>query len=429
MESKMENGCKRLKQLSQIKADPAVQAGSYALYPGARCPLALITNVLVGIEGACALVVGMAECTYYNKNISMAQHNEYQNNLTWSYALDPKEVIFGCRKGVLEALERIDQEGSQAIFLVSACVPETTGEDFDGIAKEANEKCRARILHIRAAHFTCYSGIPSMEDTLLSLRDLMEFPSKKQRKVNLIGCGAGRLAKSELVRVLEEEGVEVHQILPDGVSISDIQNAPEGALSVVTDPGALLLAKKMYEDFSVPYVAFPHLLDIREIEEAYQRIGAYLNISLEQRIRPLYIKAEQKMEEAKVLLQGSRFGCGYSDIDSFLCAAFLGSLGMEPVYIETEYYYPEAARWREQILALSHDPYVGRVWDEATTKRVLASCPMDFFIGYKMKRQKIDIPRFVQCGTAGSALGFEQTILLLDTLLESSTDRERKEED
>ena len=111
-----------LSLLSIVNKDRDIKQGSYAIYPGPRCPLALVTNVFSNIKGALTLIVGTAECTYYNKNISLMFKDGYEENTTWSYSIDPKELIFGCRDGIVEALCEMDKTGCRSnISSISLC--------------------------------------------------------------------------------------------------------------------------------------------------------------------------------------------------------------------------------------------------------------------------------------------------------------------
>lgn len=420
------NGGIRMKRLADIHSDKAVPNGAFAIYPGPRCPLALVTNVISGIKGACALIVGMAECTYYNRNISLALNKETQTNHTWSYSLTSNEVIFGCREGVMQALEQIDRDGAEAIFLVSACVPELIGEDFEGMAREANSRLKARVIHIHAAHFRCFSSVPAREEALASLHQLMEKQEVREKTVNLLGEGARWVGKSELVRLLRKQGIHINCSIPGNLTVEEIRKASSAALSIVVDMAALPLAQRMLESFGTPFVLFPHLLDVEEIRSAYREIGAHLQVDLEKEIEVLYAGAKKQMEIHVQKVKGKSFACGYLEIDPFICSAFLSSLGMNPVYLEIEYFFEKARQWSGKVLADGYNPYIGRTFTFNTTRQVLRDLFPDYFLGHAMQKQaKTGALPYVKCEGAGSLLGFEQPMHLLDALAAASQTTEQ----
>lgn len=422
-----DSGGIQIKRLADIHSDKAVQNGAFAIHPGPRCPLALVTNVITGIKGACALIVGMAECTYYNRNISLALHKETETNHTWSYALTSNEVIFGCREGVMQALEQIDRDGAEVIFLVSACVPELIGEDFEGMAREANSRLKARVIHIHAAHFRCFSSVPAREESLTSLHQLMEKREVREKTVNLLGEGARWIGKSELVCSLKKQGIHINCSIPGNLTVEEIRNASSAALSIVVDMAALPLAQRMRESFGIPFVLFPHLLDMEEIRSAYREIGAHLQVDLEE-IEVLYTETKKRMEIHIPKVKGKSFACGYLEIDPFICSAFLSSLGMNPVYMEIEYFFEKVRQWSGKILADGHNPYIGRTFTFNTTRQMLQNLFPDYFLGHAMQKQaKAGALTYVKCEGAASLLGFEQPLHLLEALAAASQTTEQLE--
>ncbi|TCK93333.1 nitrogenase molybdenum-cofactor synthesis protein NifE [Natranaerovirga hydrolytica] len=409
----------RAKHISQIKTDKKIQSCHTALYPGARCPLAVVNSVLSGIKGITTLIIGMAECTYYNKNVALTTNSDHQNHFTWSYALDSKEIIFGCKKGILKAIDEINKTGVEVIFIISACVPETIGEDFSAIASDASEKLKAKVLHIEAAHFKNYSSVPSLKDAFTILSKLMEEQAVNKKGINLLGIGAHMLINSELVSLLKNKGVEIQTIIPSTTTVSDIKKAPRAKLNIVTDLSALPLAKKMKEIFGTAYLLFPHLLDIEEIREGYRSIEDALDIDINEEVEGLYKKAKASVALHAKALEHKTFGCGYFFIDPMITSAFLKSLKMTPLYIETEYYHSESKYWKNKIIEHGIDPYIVRVWDFDTTKEVLGTNGLDFFIGLNIIKESQYKEIYVENKTAVYALGFEQPIGLLEAIVKS----------
>ncbi|MBU3177866.1 nitrogenase component 1 [Clostridium estertheticum] len=421
-EDKKNKYISNLSLLSIINKDRDIKQGSYAIYPGARCPLALVTNVFSNIKGALTLIVGTAECTYYNKNISLMFKDGYEENTTWSYSIDPKELIFGCRDGVIQALYEMSKTDAEVIFLVSACVPEMVGEDFEGIARYVNTMINSRVINIPAAHFKSYSSVPTKIASLTALYHLMEKPIIENRPlekntINLLGETSNSLKKSELICILQKHGISINCSVPSNLTIDTLREAPLATLSIVTDLAALPLAKKMFASFGIPYVLFPHLLDPKEIRKAYYEIEGYLNISIEDDIETLYEKTQKQVDFITAIVKGRSFISGYLSLDPFIFSSFFSSLQMKPLYIEAEYYFNEDKLWKNKILAFGYDPYIGRTFNFNTTREVLDSTTTNYYFGYNIaEKPKDNSIKFIKYETALSELGFEQPLSLLKHL-------------
>jgi nitrogenase molybdenum-cofactor synthesis protein NifE len=421
---------KNFKKLSEIDSDKLIKTGSAAIEPGPRCPLAVVNTVLQGIKDAHMLVVGTAECTYYNRNNSIRYHIDSSNITTWSYCLDSKEVIFGCKKGVMEALEEITKNGVKALFLVSTCVPETIGEDFEGIVRQANKSLSMKIIYIDGAHFRGYGAMLAKEATLYSLHAFIEKQEIKKETVNLIGDDADRIKGSELITLLQKHGVEIHRTIPYDLSVEQLRTASSAALSIILDATAIPLAEKMAESFGTPYVFMPHLLDLEQIRDAYLQIGNYLGIQFAEEIENLYARAKEKVKHSINAFKGKKLACGYFPINPFVVVSFLTSLGMNAVYLETEYYSDKDKYWSAKILEQGSDPYIGRIFNHTTSMQVLEAIEIDCLLIHNLKLKLPANSGIVAGEGAVSKLGFEQPIALMDEIaLAMNSTLERGEQD
>ncbi|MFQ9523838.1 MAG: nitrogenase component 1 [Phascolarctobacterium faecium] len=91
----------------------------------------------MGIKDSLIVVVGTDECTYYTK--SMTIHSEKFGGIGGrcvSVVLDDHDVTFGSAEKVQEAFKEIIEEyRPQCVFLVTTCVIEIIGDDFDAISE------------------------------------------------------------------------------------------------------------------------------------------------------------------------------------------------------------------------------------------------------------------------------------------------------
>ncbi len=407
----------RLNRLSDIDSDKAIKSGTTAIYPGTRCPIAPVTSIVNEIEDAYMLVVGTAECTYYNKNISIQEEKTLTQNKVWSYSMNSNEVVFGCRDGVYEALKTIKESVEpKVIFLVSACVPEMIGEDFESIVDEASLELDLKVIYINGAHFKCYSAMPAENNTVLALCDLMEKQDIEEKSVNIIGSKYSLIKNSELIKLLESKEININSCIPFELSVDKLKTAAKVKLNIVTDITYLPIAKKMQQDYGIQYIIFNYSLEFECIKKAYLEIGETLDIDISKEVQGLYEEAAKTYEHE---FRGKSFGTGYLGIDSFGLNHLLTSLGMKLEYMEIEYYFEENESLKNKILELGNNPFVGRSFDYLTLKNLLKDKEMDYFIGAVLDNKnagntKIIAPYMIFAGK----LGFEAPLTLLKAMKE-----------
>ena len=407
----------RLNRLSDIDIDKAIKSGTTAIYPGTRCPIAPVTSIVNEIEDAYMLVVGTAECTYYNKNISIQEEKTLRQNKVWSYSMNSNEVVFGCRDGVYEALKTIKESVEpKVIFLVSACVPEMIGEDFESIVDEAALELDLKVIYINGAHFKCYSAMPAEKNTVLALCDLMEKQAIEEKSVNIIGSKYSLIKNSELIKLLESKEININSCIPFDLSVDKLKTSSKVKLNIVTDLTYLPIAKRMQEDYGIQYIIFNYSLEFECIKKAYLEIGEALDIDISKEIQGSYEQAVKIYEHD---FREKSFGTGYLGIDSFGLNHLLTSLGMKLEYMEIEYYFEENKSLKNKIIESGNDPFVGRSFDYLTLKNLLKIKELDYFIGAVLDNENIGYTKIITpyMMIAGK-LGFEAPLTLLKAMKE-----------
>ncbi len=410
----------RLNRLSDIDSDKAIKSGTTAIYPGTRCPIAPVTSIVNEIKDAYMLVVGTAECTYYNKNISIQEEKALKQNKVWSYSMNSNEVVFGCRDGVYEAIKIIKASvDPKVIFLVSACVPEMIGEDFESIVDEASLELDLKVIYINGAHFKCYSAMPAEKNTVLALCDLMEKQDIEEKSVNIIGSKYSLIKNSELIKLLESKEININTCIPFDLSLDKLKIASKAKLNIVTDLTYVPIAKRMHEEYGTQYIIFNYSLEFESIKKTYLEIGEVLDIDISEEVQKLYEQAIENYETYKSEFKGKSFGTGYLGIDSFGLNHILTSLGMKLEYMEIEYYFEENESLKNKILESGNNPFVGRSFDYLTLKNLLKDKELDYFIGAVLDNKnigntKIITPYMIFAGK----LGFEAPLTLLKAMKE-----------
>ncbi|MFI3249585.1 MAG: nitrogenase component 1 [Eubacteriales bacterium] len=141
MEHKMQRGMgKRMEQMSSVQ----------------RCPLSGAAKAIASIEGAIMLIIGTEECSYYTKSsLDMGERGD----CCYSVVVDKQDVTFGCGEKVASAVEELLSETKPtALFLVTTCVLEIIGEDYQALAQETQEKYKIPVHIISTNHYSGKDG-------------------------------------------------------------------------------------------------------------------------------------------------------------------------------------------------------------------------------------------------------------------------------
>lgn len=190
----------KLAKLSQVQSIKDIPQLTHALFPGTHCPLMGAAMAVGGIKDSLIVVVGTDECTYYTK--SMTIHSEKFGGIDGrcvSVVLDDHDVTFGSAEKVQEAFKEIIEEyRPQCVFLVTTCVIEIIGDDFDAISEGLSELYGIPVLPVHTEHFKCEDHLPGLERTITVCAEMMK-SCDSDNSVNLLGQRMGDFATTELL--------------------------------------------------------------------------------------------------------------------------------------------------------------------------------------------------------------------------------------
>ena len=172
----------KLAKLSQVQSIKDIPQLTHALFPGTHCPLMGAAMAVGGIKDSLIVVVGTDECTYYTK--SMTIHSEKFGGIDGrcvSVVLDDHDVTFGSAEKVQEAFKEIIEEyRPQCVFLVTTCVIEIIGDDFDAISEGLSELYGIPVLPVHTEHFKCEDHLPGLERTITVCAEMMKSCDRQQ---------------------------------------------------------------------------------------------------------------------------------------------------------------------------------------------------------------------------------------------------------
>lgn len=408
----------KLKRLSQVATIKDVPQLTKALFPGTHCPLMGAAMAAGGIKGCLLVIVGTDECSYYTKSLTINDNFGGVGGRCVSVVLDSHDVTFGSNDMMHRAFkEMMEEYKPECVMLVTTCVIEVIGDDYDSIAEELSAQYHIPVMAVHTEHFKCEDHFPGLERAISACLDLMEeIPGNGS--VNVMGQRMGNFSSTELYALLQKSGVKIGMQLPSGCTVEEIKQAAAAKVNIVVHDIALPLAKAMEKRFGTPYVYFNKFADPERIMESYQKLFAYLELPLPQEVQELYGKSKELEAAAKGELQGVPYIYGNTPYDCFELNRYLCLLGMEPQLVQSNHFAednPDVA----DILRFT-DPYVCKAANIAPLQYVYDVLHPYLYLGHEFDdRLRAKGIAVVHSDGAGAMLGFEVQRFLLQVLQET----------
>ena len=406
----------RLAKLSQVTTIKDVPQLTHALFPGTHCPLMGAAMAVGGIKNSMIVVIGTDECSYYTKSMAMNSRFGGPGGRCVSVVLDDHDVTFGSAPKMHAAFKEMMQEYTpECVFLVTTCVVEIIGDDYDAIAKELSAEYHIPVMSVHTEHFKCEDHFPGLERTITACLEMMD-ERPCDDSVNVLGQRMGNFASTELFAMLRKAGVKIGVQLPSGCTVEEIKRAAAAKANIVVHDIALPLAQAMQEKFGVPYVYFNKFVTPEKIYNSYQKLFAYLELPLPQEVEEKYAATLAMIEKVKPSLQGVPYIYGNTPYSCFEFNHFLAKLGMTPQLIQSNHFSEDDAHYAAQIVKIT-DPYICKAANIAPLQYVYDVLHPYVYMGHefgdRLRKKGIAI---LHSDMAGAMLGFEVTMLLMRLL-------------
>ncbi len=404
----------QLKPLSLVESRKDIRPLSAVTYPGTHCPLFGAAMTVRQIRDTVLLVIGTEECTYYTKSLSLC-YGEFGGlgGRCLSFVMNQHDVTFGCKTKLEKAVAELMAEYMpKAVFMVTTCVPEMTGEDVDSIAEGLSAAYGIPFLTVHTDHFRCDGHLSGIQNVWAACVELME-DCPSENGVNLLGKKAG---SSELVQFLEQSGTEVFLTLPSDCSMEELKLAPRARMNIVCSKQALLLAKAMECRFHIPWISFYDRCSPEEIEEGYRLLYTTLGLEIPEAIAEKKKLLEKKIASGQPFISGGSFIYGNAGVEPFVLSAFMSSMGMRPVLIQAKEFGEAELPYKAQILECGYDPYVSQSANLVSMQQIYGILKPDLYLG-PAERDILLRHEIVGIGIpkAGEYLGFELAMHMVDS--------------
>ena len=407
----------QMKKLRDVETIKDVKSLTAAMFPGTHCPLMGAAMAVRGIKDSLMVIIGTDECSYYTKHMTI--HSEDYGGLDGrvvSVTLDSHDVTFGCVKKVEKAFQEIVEEyHPSVVFLVTTCVVEIIGDDFDAVADMLTMEYDIPVMAVHTEHFKCENHMPGIERTITACLPLMK-KMPCNGSVNLLGQRMGNFETTELSRVLKSAGVQIGVQLPCGCTVEEIRNAAAAKVNIVVHEIALPLARKMKAKFGIPYVFFDKFVDPERIAGCYRSLFEALELPLPDEVSQLLERARAAVADNRSKLEGVTFIYGNTPFRCFEYSRFMTSLGMIPLIIQTAAILPEDREDVASILSMS-DPYVTKTANIAPLQYIYDELQPMLYLGHEYaNRLRAKGIAMVRSDRANSMLGFECTVAAIHSL-------------
>lgn len=419
----------RLNRLSRVQTIKDVPQLTTALFPGTHCPLMGAAMIAGGIDDCLLVIVGTDECSYYTKSLTISERYGGIAGRCVSVVLDSHDVTFGSTESMHKAFAEIMAEYQpKCVMLVTTCVIEVIGDDYDAIADELTKKYNIPVLPVHTEHFKCEDHFPGFERALTACQRIMQ-PQEGDGSVNVLGQRMGNFANTELHRLLAEAGVKIGVQLPSGCTTEEIRRAPAAKVNIVVHDIALPLAQAMQEQYGIPYVYFNRFAAPEKVLQAYQHLFNYLELPLPAEVDVMLAACKEQEEQLRPLVQGVPYIYGNTQYDCFELNSYLCSLGLVPQLIQSNHLREDNFADIQSILE-HNDPYICKAANIAPLQYVYDVLHPWFYMGHEFgDRLRAKGIALLHSDPAGKMLGFECSSFLLQAVAKAVSAAKRFREE
>lgn len=412
----------RLNRLSRVQTIKDIPQLTTALFPGTHCPLMGAAMIAGGIKDCLLVIVGTDECSYYTKSLTLSDRYGGINGRCVSVVLNSHDVTFGSVESMHKAFKEIVAEyRPKCVMLVTTCVIEVIGDDYDAIAEELTKQYSIPVMAVHTEHFKCEDHFPGFERAITACQSIMQ-PQECDGSVNVLGQRFGDFADTELYALLTKSGVKIGVQLPSGCTSDDIRRAPAAKINIVVNDIALPLAQAMQEQYNIHYVYFNRFAVPEKILQAYQHLFAYLELPLPAEVNAKFDECKALEQKTMPVVQGGPYIFGNTQYDCFELNNYLCRLGLVPQLIQSNKLRQEHFEDIKGILATT-DPYVCKAANIAPLQYVYDVLHPWIYIGHefgeRLRRKGI---AQLHSDPAGKMLGFECNTFLLKILQQTVAD-------
>lgn len=240
------------------------------------CKLFGAHQALTGVSDGVVLLHSVIGCNYGSLTFH-ATHDMSDIRQTCT-VLSDQNAIFGGDESVEKAITHVlELYNPSVIFVVTGCVSDIIRDDVEAVIRGID--CDIPIIAVEAAGYRgrVKDGYDAGSAALIKLMEHSE--SIVKNGINIIGLGADDFRIEQDIEAIKELLGKKAQIISvlSNCSFSELSYAPSAALNIVIGRGAAL-AKKMKEEFNIPWVNIDYPYGVTGASELWKVLEDYLGL-------------------------------------------------------------------------------------------------------------------------------------------------------
>ena len=396
-------------KLSEIASDADIPLSHRAIALKEHCPLDAAYAALFSSGDASTLIVGASECSYYTR---MGTPNNFEEGvLHWTYTLEEADIVFGCEKGLTEAIVKMHGRGIRRLAVLATCVPNVIADDIEAVVRKMREDLDMSILYVSLPHFMTKSPSAGLVEYYKATTTLMEPAAHKHDVINVLGTVSGD-EFSVVSNLLEQAGFKVNRLGAD-TRLMDFVNAPEAKLNLLYSMSMLQMAEAMRERFDIDFIDFTRASRCEDLDTPYQKLARLTGAPLSKALQPFREKLQANMNAFKHLEREKTYIFLEKEDDTLAHVVMLSTLGFIPKLLHVEVYRDRDGATRKVLLDSGIDPdvcydvggdpeHLVDLYDvdmviggdaSETLKRPQVRYPQERFVGYEKQTKRLEAIR------------------------------------
>lgn len=337
---------------------------------------------LLNIEESVIVEYGPAGTTHFSMGLFGELGIEQENRLFTTHMRE-EDVIMGDTSRLENAIVEVDRNyAPKVIFVVASSSSAVIGTDLRGVCTMVQPKVNARLIAFEQGGFRGdYSfGLKAAYD-LLSREVAGRGTERKPGTYNILGASSGayrcKADIAEMKRLLAEAfGLKSLCVMCQETTVEEMGQLTGAEINLVIRGEALPMAKRMEEEFGIPYVygvPYGYQGTADWLSEIAEKTGKLVNPRLLGQLRKSTMETMQYRMYSRMLKRDRMQAYLYGEYETVKgLGAFLAGMGIQPAYRISAHSLVPLESAEEGIVSLPEEKERIRILKELDHTLVLA---------------------------------------------------------
>ena len=337
---------------------------------------------LLNIEGSVIVEYGPAGTTHFSMGLFGELGIEQENRLFTTHMRE-EDVIMGDTSRLEHAIVEVDRNyAPKVIFVVASSSSAVIGTDLRGVCTMVQPKVNARLIAFEQGGFRGdYSFGLKAAYELLSREVAGRGTERKPGTYNILGASSGayrcKADIAELKRLLAEAfGLKSLCVMCQETTVEEMEQLTGAEINLVIRGEALPMAKRMEEEFGIPYVygvPYGYQGTADWLSAIAEKNGKLVNPRLIGQLRKSTMETMQYRMYSRMLKRDRMQAYLYGEYETVKgLGAFLAGMGIQPAYRISAHSLVPLESAEERIVSLPEEKERIRILKELDHTLVLA---------------------------------------------------------